>query len=93
MVKFIVISYDIRDNKRRVKIAKTLKDHGTRVQYSVFECLLKKDQFTRLKEKLIRVIKPEEDTLRFYQLCQSCKDAIELAGTGKITEDEDFYVI
>lgn len=34
------ISYDIPDDKRRLKIAKILLDYGPRVQYSVFEAQL-----------------------------------------------------
>lgn len=37
---FYLISYDIPDDRRRVRVAKTLKDYGDRVQYSVFECIL-----------------------------------------------------
>ena len=40
---FIVISYDIPDNKRRTKVMKTLKNFGAHVQYSVVECELKRD--------------------------------------------------
>ena len=31
---FLLVSYDISSNKRRLKIMKTLEDHGKRVQYS-----------------------------------------------------------
>ncbi|MEW6376162.1 MAG: CRISPR-associated endonuclease Cas2, partial [Thermodesulfobacteriota bacterium] len=40
---FYVVSYDIPDDQRRIKIAKILEDFGDRVQYSVFECLLEQD--------------------------------------------------
>ena len=32
------VAYDITDDKRRNRVAKILKDFGTRIQYSVFEC-------------------------------------------------------
>jgi len=35
-----VISYDIPDDERRLKVAKILLDFGRRVQYSVFEAHL-----------------------------------------------------
>jgi len=43
----ILVSYDIPNDRRRVKIAKTLEDFGDRVQYSVFECDLEQEHFER----------------------------------------------
>ena len=37
----VVVAYDIAYNKRRNKIAKCLEGYGIRVNYSVFECVLK----------------------------------------------------
>jgi CRISPR-associated endonuclease Cas2 len=45
----ILVSYDIPDDRRRTKLAHTLKDFGQRVQYSVFECLLTADQVAHLE--------------------------------------------
>ncbi|RKY67547.1 MAG: CRISPR-associated endonuclease Cas2 [Candidatus Latescibacterota bacterium] len=56
---FIVVSYDIVDDKTRNKIAKTLLDYGTRVQYSVFECVLTKEQLHRLEQELTELYDPE----------------------------------
>ena len=37
---FILVTYDIKDDKKRNKVCNILKDYGNRVQYSVFECYL-----------------------------------------------------
>jgi CRISPR-associated protein Cas2 len=37
---FIVVSYDISHDRRRARLSRELKNFGTRVQYSVFECVL-----------------------------------------------------
>jgi CRISPR-associated protein Cas2 len=37
---FYLVSYDIPDDKKRTRMAKTLRDFGERVQLSVFECIL-----------------------------------------------------
>ena len=37
---FYIVSYDMPDDKKRLKMANTLLDFGTRVQYSVFECIM-----------------------------------------------------
>ena len=37
---FIVVAYDICDDRRRLCVHKALKNFGHPVQYSTFECLL-----------------------------------------------------
>ncbi|HOC02805.1 MAG TPA: CRISPR-associated endonuclease Cas2 [Candidatus Ratteibacteria bacterium] len=90
---FIVISYDIADDKRRNKIAKTLENYGTRVQYSVFECIVEKDRLLKLQEELKKIIDETKDSIRFYFLCEICLKRIDIAGTGEITRDLEFYII
>ncbi|NUM46876.1 MAG: CRISPR-associated endonuclease Cas2, partial [Anaerolineales bacterium] len=52
MKQFLVISYDITDNKNRLKVMKALEDYGKRVQYSVFECILTRRQVEQLQNRL-----------------------------------------
>ena len=42
---FIVVAYDIEDDKQRTRLHKTLRRFGEPVQFSVFECILTNDQF------------------------------------------------
>ncbi|RMG95677.1 MAG: CRISPR-associated endonuclease Cas2 [Chloroflexi bacterium] len=65
---FIVVSYDIPDDKRRTKVMKTLKDFGRHVQYSVFECELKPEDYRRLRIRLKKLVNLKEDDVRFYVL-------------------------
>ncbi|HOK79950.1 MAG TPA: CRISPR-associated endonuclease Cas2 [bacterium] len=90
---FIVISYDITDDKRRNKVAKVLENYGARVQYSVFECILEKEKFFELQEQLKKIIESCQDSIRFYQLCEGCLKKAEIIGTGEITRDLDYYII
>ena len=62
---FIVVSYDIVDDKRRTKVHKTLKNFGTPVQYSVFECQLDSPALERLKNPLNAVIRTQEQSVRY----------------------------
>ena len=69
----VLVSYDVamQDEKgpRRLRrVAKACQDYGQRVQYSVFECIVDPAQWTVLRERLIKEINPEEDSLRFYFL-------------------------
>jgi CRISPR-associated protein Cas2 len=70
--QFIVVSYDIPDDRRRTKVCHLLKDYGERVQYSVFECRLRPRDFGRLRERLKPLLEPKEDDVRFYRLCGAC---------------------
>ena len=80
---YVVVSYDIPDDKRRTKVMKTLKNFGAHVQYSVFECDLEPKDFRRLRKRLHKLIKPEDDDVRFYFLCETCMRKIRRLGHGK----------
>lgn len=90
---FIVVSYDIKDDKRRNRVLNILKDYGTHVQYSVFECNLNVDQLGILKQKLAAVINSSEDNIRVYILCEDCKRKIIIEGDGNVTEEDEVYVV
>lgn len=70
---FLVICYDIANNGRRRSLVNVLKDHGYRVNYSVFECELKKDKLSVLKSQISRIIKNDEDSILYYELCRTCR--------------------
>ncbi len=90
---FIVASYDIPSDKRRLKIANILKDYGERVQYSVFECIIVDEILGKMVKKLLKVIDNDEDSLRIYKLCKDCKSKIDVYGTAHITEDKEVYIV
>jgi len=78
-----LICYDIVAPKRLAKIAKTLLGYGQRVQYSVFECDLNEQQYTKLHNKLTRLMNSTEgDSLRTYRLCTNCAQTVEVIGSG-----------
>lgn len=90
---FVVVSYDIVDDKRRRKVMKTLEGYGRRAQYSVFECELEARQIARLRRRLTQLIKGREDDIRFYLLCEQCVPRIVLLGKAEITRAEAFRII
>ena len=78
---FVVVSYDISEDRRRNKIHKTLKNFGQWMQYSVFECNLTKAQYLKLRYQLDKLINEEDDdSVRFYFLCGECQKQIERIG-------------
>lgn len=78
---FVVVSYDIKDDRRRGKIFKTLKNFGQWVQFSVFECDITKVDYLRMRDKLEKKINAEEgDSIRFYFLCENDLEKLERIG-------------
>ncbi len=90
---FVVVSYDIPDDKRRMKVMKTLKNFGAHVQYSVFECELSAKQFRRLQSRLRKLIKPAEDDVRFYFLCEACMARMRRLGRRRDPVRPDIYIV
>ncbi|GBD38670.1 MAG: CRISPR-associated endoribonuclease Cas2 [Deltaproteobacteria bacterium] len=86
---FIVVSYDIKEDNRRLKVFKTLKNFGQWVQFSVFECNLSKIDYLKMRARLEELIKPEEgDSIRFYFLCEIDIKKIErIGGTQPLPEE------
>ena len=69
---FIVIAYDISDDRRRSHVVKLLEKVGLRINFSVFECLLTDTQYAKLKTEIYKEIKPKEDTVVYYPICIDC---------------------
>ena len=90
---FVVVSYDIPSDRRRGKVARLLKDYGERVQYSVFECVLRPDDLKRLRERLKPLLVLEEDDVRFYRLCESCRRKATVWGRKKRRQWGDAVVV
>lgn len=90
--KFIIVSYDISDDKRRTKIHKALKAYGQWTQYSIFECNLTKTEYAKLRARLDPLIDINNDSIRFYFVCESCKLKVERIG-GKEPLNEDIFMI
>lgn len=90
----VLITYDVStadaEGKRRLRrVAKACVAHGQRVQNSVFECSLDAAQLCSLKAELTRLIDPERDSLRFYQLGNAYRSKLQHVGakTGYLPDD------
>ncbi len=81
----VLITYDVgttsEAGKRRLRlVAKQCQNYGQRVQNSVFECLIDPAQLKELQNKLLKIIDPEVDSLRFYYLGDHWKTRVEHIG-------------
>lgn len=90
---YTIVSYDIADDARRVKVAKLMEDYGTRVQYSVFDCILDLAARAQLEHGLENIIDPTHDSVRFYPICRRCVRDIRIFGRGHIVESDDVRII
>ncbi|SRR5579885_3476539 len=84
----ILITYDVstveKAGQRRLRrVARACADYGIRVQKSVFECQVGQSEWVQLRDRLLREIKPEEDSLRFYYLDEKAVQRIEHHGAAK----------
>ena len=91
--RWMVVSYDIPDDRRRTKIMKTLAGYGHRVQYSVFECELRPSDRDELVQRLRRLLAEEEDDIRFYPLCESCLRRVHMLGRARRYEQPDYRIV
>lgn len=90
---FYIVSYDIPDDRKRTRVSKTMLDFGTRVQDSVFECIINDDEhLEKMIEKLSKMVS-EEDSVRIYALCAKCEKVVKVLGGGKVTKDENVYIL
>lgn len=93
MANLIVVSYDIPDDRRRLRLANAIKDFGARVQYSVFECHLESAELEKLRKRLQKLVEPAEDSVRIYRFCQDCGAKQEIYGQGRPTEEPEVYIL
>ena len=63
-----LVCYDITEAKRLRQVFKTCKNHGTHLQYSVFECELNLRERTKMESELRGIIKHDEDQILFVAL-------------------------
>nr|MBC8362919.1 CRISPR-associated endonuclease Cas2 [Candidatus Desulfatibia profunda] len=95
---FVLVSYDVATQdgsgaRRLRRVSKACQDYGQRVQYSVFECIVDPAQWAVLRQRLIDVIDPAEDSLRFYFLGSNWKRRVEHVGAKKSIDQEGPLIV
>ena len=94
----VLITYDVntedaKGRRRLRQIAKQCVNYGQRVQNSVFECLLDAGQCKLLQQKLLTLMDPEKDSLRFYYLGNAYQTKIEHFGAKQTYEAEGVLMV
>jgi CRISPR-associated protein Cas2 len=84
----VLVSYDVATADRLRRIAKVCTNHGQRVQFSVFECILDPAQWVVMRKQLIGEIDEAQDSLRFYFLGANWRNKVEHVGAKEGIDQE-----
>ncbi|QQT90360.1 CRISPR-associated endonuclease Cas2 [Peptoniphilus harei] len=81
----VLITYDVETitpagKKRLRQVAKVCLDYGQRVQNSVFELNIYPADLVEIKNKLEKIIDPQKDSIRIYNLGKNWERRVESLG-------------
>ena len=83
-----LVSYDVST----VDAAECV-NYGQRVQNSVFEVDVDYGTFLKLKDRLMKIIDEEQDSLRFYYLGNNWKRRVEHIGAKETYDPEGSLIL
>jgi len=89
----MIVTYDIADPRRLNRVAKVIKDYGTRVQKSKFEITVDHRTFLEMKVRIENTIEPSEDGVKYFPVCDKCAGTLEIIGQGIFIDPEEEYYI
>lgn len=93
LVSYDVSTVDAAGRKRLRKVAKECVNYGQRVQNSVFEVDVDYGTFLNLKDRLMKIIDEEQDSLRFYYLGNNWKRRVEHIGAKETYDPEGSLIL
>lgn len=93
LVSYDVSTVDAAGRKRLRRVAKECVNYGQRVQNSVFEVDVDYGTFLKLKDRLMKIIDEEQDSLRFYYLGNNWKKRVEHIGAKETYDPEGSLIL
>ena len=93
LVSYDVSTVDAAGRKRLRKVVKECVNYGQRVQNSVFEVDVDYGTFLKLKNRLMKIIDEEQDSLRFYYLGNNWKRRVEHIGAKETYDPEGSLIL
>ena len=93
LVSYDVSTVDAAGRKRLRKVAKECVNYGQRVQNSVFEVDVDYGTFLKLKDRLMKIIDEEQDSLRFYYLGNNWMRRVEHIGAKETYDPEGSLIL
>lgn len=87
---YVLIIYDIVNNKKRIQLAKFLQGYGFRIQKSAFEAMIEKKLYNKLLKE-ISSYAGDQDSIRVYKIIGKG----QVTKFGKLDEamDDDVIII
>lgn len=94
MKHYIILAcYDISSSKRRTKVAKLLGHFGVRVQKSVFELQVSRNELNELHKEVKNMLDPKTDSARYYFLCHDCRELSRSNGKTDCLQINPHFVV
>ena len=95
---YLLVAYDVSTvtpagRKRLRRVAKVCLDYGQRVQNSVFECDVAPADYVAFKQRILKIIDPEADSVRFYNLGHKWRDRVEHYGKNDAYDTEGLLLV
>lgn len=87
---FVLIIYDIIENKRRVQLSKYLQGYGFRIQKSVFEAIIQEKLYYKMLSGLEKFV-TKEDNIRVYKIIG--KGQVQNFGKDVECASEDLIIV
>lgn len=84
---YVLIIYDIVDNKRRNHFAREMNGYGFRVQKSAFEAMIPEHLFKKLLKKIPELIDVQIDNVRVYKI-RGHGEVVLYGATSQIESEE-----
>lgn len=83
----IIVAYDISETKRRSKVVKILLKYGSRINFSVFECMVSDTDLERLKSDIRSHINVKKDIVAYYPICMKCYSKVCYQRSTKVKHE------
>ena len=88
----VLVCYDCADDFRRSRLSRTLLD--TRIQDSVFECIVESDGLADLLERVRKILATApEDRICVVELCAACGERIRTIGRSPRASEAESRII
>lgn len=87
---FVLVIYDISEDRRRNKLVKILSSYGFRVQKSAFEAILRPNKYEQLLKE-ISTVPAATDSVRIYKI--QGQGTVEVFGEPFSIPDEEIIII
>lgn len=88
---YILIIYDVCDDKNRSKLVKYLNGYGYRVQKSAFEAIVTKSQYQGILKEIDKYIDLEKDSVRVYKI--NGNSVVNAFGKSIDIDDNELIII